>query len=56
LRETDYQGYLMIEGLGCLAPGRESSLYMWRRPDESGDAIALEGAAFLRRLLAQGAE
>jgi D-psicose/D-tagatose/L-ribulose 3-epimerase len=56
LRETDYQGYLMIEGLGCLAPGRQSPVYMWRRPDESGEAIAYQGAAFLRRLLDQGTQ
>jgi D-psicose/D-tagatose/L-ribulose 3-epimerase len=51
LRQIHYDGYLMIEGLGRLAPGKQSPIYMWRRPDESGDAIAWEGAAYLRKLL-----
>jgi len=52
LRQINYEGYMMIEGLGALAPGKHSPLYMWRRPDESGDAIAFEGAAYLHKLLA----
>jgi D-psicose/D-tagatose/L-ribulose 3-epimerase len=51
LRDTQYEAYLIIEGLGRLAPGRNSPMFIWRRPEESGDTIAFEGAAFLRRLL-----
>jgi D-psicose/D-tagatose/L-ribulose 3-epimerase len=53
LRETAYDGYLMIEGLGCLPAGKTSPMYMWRRPDETPEQIAFEGAAYLRGLLAE---
>lgn len=46
-----YDGYLIIEGLGRLAPGAHSPIFQWRRPSETGDQIAFEGAQYLRSLL-----
>jgi D-psicose/D-tagatose/L-ribulose 3-epimerase len=46
-----YDGYLIIEGLGRLAPGAHSPIFQWRRPSETGDQIAFEGAQYLRGLL-----
>jgi len=51
LDETGYDGSLIIEGLGRLAPGTHSPVPQWRRPVESGDQIAFEGAKYLGQLL-----
>jgi D-psicose/D-tagatose/L-ribulose 3-epimerase len=51
LSDTEYEGYLIIEGLGRLAPGTNSPIFQWRRPSETGDQIAFEGARYLRGLL-----
>jgi D-psicose/D-tagatose/L-ribulose 3-epimerase len=56
LREIQYDGYLMIEGLGSLPPSAVPAVEMWRRPDESPEAIAYEGAKFLRTLMAASAD
>jgi D-psicose/D-tagatose/L-ribulose 3-epimerase len=51
LNEIGFDGYLVIEGLGRLAPGTYSPIFQWRRASETGDEIAFEGAKFLSQLL-----
>jgi D-psicose/D-tagatose/L-ribulose 3-epimerase len=51
LKSVDYDGYLVIEGLGYLAPECNAPVFMWRRPDETPEEIAFQGAAYLRAML-----
>jgi D-psicose/D-tagatose/L-ribulose 3-epimerase len=52
LRETGYDGYLTIESFGFNLPEMSASAAIWRDLAPSPDAIALEGARYLRNLLA----
>jgi D-psicose/D-tagatose/L-ribulose 3-epimerase len=51
LRQIDYQGFLMIEGFGCV-PGEPDSLgALYGDPAVSPEDIAFKGARYLRGLL-----
>jgi D-psicose/D-tagatose/L-ribulose 3-epimerase len=51
LRAIAYDGYVVIEGLGYIPPEKNSPDFMWRRPEETPEAIVFEGAAFLKTLI-----
>jgi D-psicose/D-tagatose/L-ribulose 3-epimerase len=52
LKQMQYDGYLMIEGLGYVPPEQNSdSGFMWRRTEETGDEIVFNGTTLLRGLL-----
>ena len=53
LNETGYGGYLTIESFGFNQPEISAAAAIWRDLAPSPDAIAQEGAAFLRTLLAR---
>jgi D-psicose/D-tagatose/L-ribulose 3-epimerase len=55
LREIDYEGYLMIEGFGYAKDEEHSLGALWGDLNVTPEMIAFEGAAYLRRLLEQGA-
>jgi D-psicose/D-tagatose/L-ribulose 3-epimerase len=52
LHETGYDGYLTIESFGFNLPEMSAAAAIWRDLAPSPDAIALEGAKYLRGLLA----
>ncbi len=51
LEQIQYSGYLMIEGFGYSTENPESLGSVWGDPAISPEDIALQGAAYLRRLL-----
>jgi D-psicose/D-tagatose/L-ribulose 3-epimerase len=55
LQQMRYEGFLVIEGLGYAPPAQNCGPgFMWRRPEETGDAIVFQGADYLRGLFSQG--
>ena len=56
LRETNYSGYLMIEGFGYSTSEPGSPGYLWADKDVSPEDIAFEGARYLVSVLRQGSD
>lgn len=52
LREINYEGILMIEGFGSSSDPTNALGALYADPAVSSEAIAFEGAAYLRKLLA----
>ena len=51
LKEIGYDGYLTIESFGFNLPEMSAAAAIWRDLAQSPDAIAQEGAKYLRTLL-----